>query len=643
MKLSIVIVNYNVRHFLEQCLHSVLKACQHIDAEVFVVDNNSKDDSCEMVRSVFPQVHLIANKDNPGFSIANNQAIRLSKGEYVLLLNPDTLVGEDTFEKCISYMDKRPNAGALGIKMVDGKGIFLPESKRGLPTPKVAFYKIFGLSSLFSKSEKFGKYHLSYLHKDENHEVEILSGAYMFMRKSALDKSGLLDETFFMYGEDIDLSYRIELAGYKNHYFADSQIIHYKGESTKKGSINYVFVFYEAMIIFAKKHFGKKNAFWFQMAIYFAIYVRAFLALIKRFFDKFTLPIIDIAVIALSFIQIKSYWENNHLYIKNGGEYPEFLLSIFLPIYILIWMTGLSINGAYNGQHRFTTIARGLFIGTLAILVGYSLCPEEYRTSRALILLGAMASGVWFFVSRTFFHLLNRNSKKNRSTNKRALVLANLDEGNRIKQMLQMSSTYSFIKIKETTLALEEIKDLKESFQFDELILSDSLHDFKSIIAYFEALQPDDFDYKVALKGKNFIVGSNSINTNGDILTKTKFAIETKKNKTQKRVLDIALSILFIVLSPILMVYISNPIQFFKNMFNVCSGRYSFVSVTTKPSNDYIIPKLKPGILTSFEQKTQTIPQSQIKEIEFLYAKDYHVDQDIQIILRHLKQLGRKI
>lgn len=643
MKLSVVIVNYNVRHFLEQCLHSVQKACKGIDSEIFVVDNNSKDDSCEMVKSVFPDVHLIANKDNPGFSIANNQAIKISKGEYVLILNPDTLVGEDTFHKCIAFMDNKPMAGALGIKMVDGKGIFLPESKRGLPTPKVAFYKIFGLSALFKNSEKFGKYHLSYLDKNENHEVEILSGAYMFMRKSALDKSGLLDETFFMYGEDIDLSYRIELAGYKNYYFSDSQIIHYKGESTKKGSINYVFVFYEAMIIFAKKHFGKKNAFWFQMAIYFAIYVRAFLALVKRFFDKFTLPIIDVSVISLSFIQIKSYWENNHLYINNGGEYPGFLLKIFLPIYILIWMTSLSVNGTYNGEHRFTSIARGLFVGTLAILVGYSLCPEEYRTSRALILLGAMASGVWFFISRTLIHLLDRNSKKNRTYNKRALVLADSSEGNRIKQMLQMGSAYSFIKVYSETLTVDDIRKLKLSYQFDELILSDSVHNFKSIINSFEALQPEDFDYKVSLKGKDFIVGSNNINTNGDVFTKTKFEIENKKNKTQKRVLDITLSFLFILLSPLLCLIIQSPSQFIKNLFGILTGKLSFVSTTSDSNGLYPLPKLKPGILNVYEQNNEDITQKQINEIEFLYAKDYHVDQDIQIIIKHLKKLGRKI
>lgn len=259
MKLSVVIVNYNVKYFLEQCLHSVEKSIEGIDSEVFVVDNNSVDGSVEMVAEKFPWVKLIANTENTGFSVANNQAIKVSKGEYILLLNPDTLVELDTFAKSVEFMDQHPDAGGLGIKMVDGNGRFLPESKRGLPTPTVAFYKIFGLSSLFPKSKTFGKYHLGYLDNEKTHVVDVLSGAYMMLRRETLDKTGLLDETFFMYGEDIDLSYRITKAGYNNYYYPEARIIHYKGESTKKSSINYVFVFYKAMVIFAKKHFSQKT------------------------------------------------------------------------------------------------------------------------------------------------------------------------------------------------------------------------------------------------------------------------------------------------------------------------------------------------------------------------------------------------
>jgi GT2 family glycosyltransferase len=202
-KISIIIVNYNVEYFLDQCLDSVVKATKNVSAEVIIVDNNSVDGSLKMLEKKYPQFKLIANKFNGGFSKANNQAIKESKGEYVLLLNPDTVVEEDTFIKTIDFMDKTPSSGGLGIRMIDGKGCFLPESKRGLPTPMVAFYKIFGLSALFPKSKRFGQYHLGHLPEFEINKIDVLSGAFMMMRKDALDKVGLLDEDFFMYGEDI--------------------------------------------------------------------------------------------------------------------------------------------------------------------------------------------------------------------------------------------------------------------------------------------------------------------------------------------------------------------------------------------------------------------------------------------------------
>ncbi len=281
MKLSVIIVNYNVELYLKQCLLSVFKS-RNIDFEVFVVDNNSADLSCEMVKKEFPQVKLIANKDNPGFAKANNQALAMAQGEYMLLLNPDTVVAEDTFENTCRFMDEHPDAGALGVKMLDGYGGFLPESKRGFPSPFVAFCKIFGLSSLFPKSRLFGKYHLRYLNENECHVIDILAGAFMLMRSSTLWKMGFLDETFFMYGEDIDMSYRVTLAGYKNYYLPE-RIIHYKGESTQKDTLKYVKIFYESMLIFFKKHYAK-SSFMFSITINFAIFLRAGLSAAKRIF-----------------------------------------------------------------------------------------------------------------------------------------------------------------------------------------------------------------------------------------------------------------------------------------------------------------------------------------------------------------------
>ena len=327
MQLSVIIVNYNVKYFLEQCLYSVRKAMESIEGEVIVVDNNSVDGSGAVVREKFPEVKLIENNTNAGYSAANNQGIRMAGGSYILLLNPDTVVEDDTFQKAIEFMDKTPDAGGLGVKMIDGKGNFLPESKRGLPTPAVAFYKIFGLSKLFPKSRIFGKYHLGYLDQDKIHQVDVLSGAFMLLRKSVLDEIGLLDEEFFMYGEDIDLSFRITSSGYHNYYFPGTRIIHYKGESTKKGSVNYVRVFYNAMIIFARKHFSHKNAMLLSFLIRIAIYFRALLALINRFIGKALLPLTDIILLFVGIYFIKDYWAQ-HVIFSEGGYYPKEFITV---------------------------------------------------------------------------------------------------------------------------------------------------------------------------------------------------------------------------------------------------------------------------------------------------------------------------
>lgn len=282
MKLSVIIVNYNVKLLLSQCLQSVQKALQLVDGEIIVVDNNSDDDSCLMVREDFPKVILLENKTNLGFSKANNQGIRRAKGDYILLLNPDTLVAEDCFLKCLGFMDQTPNAGALGVRMIDGRGRFLPESKRGLPTPWVAFCKIFGLTRLFPQSRRFARYYLGHLPSDRIVEIEVVAGAFMLLHRPALAQSGLLDEDFFMYGEDIDLSYRISRCGFRNYYFPGTTILHYKGESTRKGSLNYVVLFYRAMVIFSKKHFATRLNGMFVALIHLAVYVRAFLSVLSR-------------------------------------------------------------------------------------------------------------------------------------------------------------------------------------------------------------------------------------------------------------------------------------------------------------------------------------------------------------------------
>ncbi|MDD4516627.1 glycosyltransferase family 2 protein [Massilibacteroides sp.] len=271
-KVSIVIVNYNVCFFLEQCLTSVQAATNGIDAEIFVVDNNSTDGSIDYLRPKFPDVSFIENADNPGFAKANNQALKQCQGEYILILNPDTVIGEESIRTLCFFMDEHEKAGAAGVKMLDGCGNFLPESKRSFPTPWISFCKLFGLSKLFPRSKQFAAYNLPYLNPDKQHKIAVLAGAFMFVRHEALDKAGLFDEAFFMYGEDIDLSYRLSLSGYTNYYIPE-RILHYKGESTRHNDRKYIRAFYDAMLIFHKKyykrsgwimHFVIKTAVWFK-------------------------------------------------------------------------------------------------------------------------------------------------------------------------------------------------------------------------------------------------------------------------------------------------------------------------------------------------------------------------------------------
>ncbi len=258
MDLSIVIVSYRAKHFLEQTLQAALQALQGFAGEIIVVDNASGDDTVQWTRHRVPEgsVTWIENHDNVGFARANNQAIARARGKYTVILNPDTIITRQCLASCVEWMDSHPKCGAIGLHMVDGNGVFLPESKRALPTPWVSFCKLFGLSALFPKSRRFARYHLRFLPEDQPHPIEILSGAYMFCNTQALQQLGGFDEDFWMYGEDIDLSYRFVKAGYENWYLPTT-MVHYKGESTKKDSVRYVRVFYDAMLIFYRKHFAR--------------------------------------------------------------------------------------------------------------------------------------------------------------------------------------------------------------------------------------------------------------------------------------------------------------------------------------------------------------------------------------------------
>lgn len=649
VQLSVIIVNYNVKYFLEQCLYSVFKALKHIPSEVFVVDNNSVDGSLALIREKFPQVKLIANTQNTGFAVANNQALRQAAGQYVLLLNPDTVVQEDTFEKTLAFMNSHPNAGALGIKMLDGKGNFLPESKRGLPTPAVAFYKIFGLAKLFPRSKKFGQYHLSYLDKNQNHPVDVLCGAFMLLRREALDKTGLLDETFFMYGEDIDLSYRVTKAGYKNYYFAESSIIHYKGESTKKSSVNYVIVFYKAMAIFARKHFSQGRARLFTFLIYFAIYVRAAGAIAARFIRQLFFPAIDFAIILAGLYFCKTVYELKFKLYPNF--YSAEMLNFFFPLYTLTWMGFVFMSGGYDSPTRLGRISRGVAVGSAIILVIYSLLPEHYRFSRALILIGSIYVWALYMLTRLLYHKagLKRFKLSGPKTQARIAIVGSESEFARVDNILKktninpefvgfVSSTQNGVKNENYLGHIGQINEAIEIHRLSEIIFCARDVSSQQIIDNMITLVTRGVEFKIAPPESLSIIGSNSIDTAGDLYVIDINNVSRPENQRNKRFIDIMLSLGFLFFCWALLWFQKNKLNFLANIFRVLFGACSWVGYGKSSRRD--LPSLKPSVLSPAMLLPPNSPEERINKALLNYSKDYKVENDLDIIYKLFKRLG---
>lgn len=640
MDLSVIIVNYNVRHFLEQCLISARKAAAGRSIEIIVVDNHSLDGSVEMLKERFSDIRLIESKTNLGFSKGNNLGIREAKGKFVLLLNPDTLVEEDTFDKVISFMNQHPEAGGLGVKMIDGKGRFLPESKRGLPTPLVAFYKMFGLARLFPRSKVFGKYHLGFLDNNKTHEVDILSGAFMMLRKEVLDKIGLLDETFFMYGEDIDLSYRITQAGYKNYYYPETQIIHYKGESTKKTSINYVFIFYKAMVIFAQKHFSRNNAMIFGMLINMAIYFRAFITLVGNLFRKGFAAILDFLWFLTGLILTMILYQN-----LTTIQTPPELYGLFFPLFSLIWVVSVFYSGGYDRPLRLRGLIFGTFAGSIVVLLFYSLLPETQRFSRAIVLLGGISTLIFGMINRWTLSFFNKELVSfGPKAGKRFALVGSKEEISRVENLLAKTSIDgSFIaRVAPDADAstsdffvghMNQLRELTRVFRIDEVIFCAENVSSTEIIHQMSELDNKQIDFKIAPPDSLFVIGSNSINTSGELYSVLNInSINKPHNQRMKRLVDVVFALLFIVLSPVLLLTGKNGWKKVSNTISVLFGLKTWVGYAKSGNNLFDLPSIQDYVFELNDGTDKGEPEK-IARKNLLYAKDYNWWFDIRFLI----------
>jgi GT2 family glycosyltransferase len=607
VRLSVLIVNYNVKAFLDQCLRSVRSASRGLDVEVLVVDNASTDGSAEWITANFPEVRWIASPTNLGFGRANNLALREATGDVVLYLNPDTVVPEDNFATALAYLAEHPEVGSLGCRMIDGTGAFLPESKRGLPTPRVALYRLLGLSALAPKSPRLARYYLGHLPEDQNAEVDVHCGAWMMVRKPILDQLGAFDEAFFMYGEDIDLSYRIQQAGFANHYLASAPIIHYKGESTKHASWKYVHSFHEAMAIFARKHFAGRAAS-FSALIRLGIYAKASAALIQRALVLVVPALVELGFGFLLAEAVTDYWERSHRYVE-GGAYPVAYRQWVLPAYTLTWFAVYYASGGARGTLR-RWVSSGL-LATLALLVGYALLPMEWRFSRALVLLSSLlfaASSLMARAARLAVQLGNRSLLRSGTANLgRSGDPVGPDANPSDYDLPWNESTFAALAtFRPALIALHPGGELR----------------YRDAINLMIALRDQGIRFRMVYP--EWSLGSDDRRSASDLSVPE---LDKPAVRRSRHLFHLSLCALFVLFSPVALLFPQGRFLL-SNLGDVLRGAKAWVGYTGDGSG---LSSIKPGVVPH-------VPSSGNPEwdraADRRYANRWHVDLDIYALLR---------
>lgn len=627
-----------------------MRALEKTTGEIIVVDNNSTDDSIKMMRQRFPQVKIIENKDNKGFGKANNQGVAIAQGEYILFLNPDTVLPEDFFEKTIAYMDMHHEAGCIGPKLLDGKGQFAPESKRSFPSLSVALYKTIGINKIFPTSPYFNKYYAVHIGEDETAEVDVMMGCCMLMRAKVLENiKYAFDEDFFMYGEDIDLSYRIQKAGYKNIYFPETSIIHYKGESTKKSSLSYVKAFNEALSLFVKKNYPASQARLFSFFINAGILLRAIITLTKNLLSVIKMPLLD------TLLLFSILWFVKELYLMDIKGYKGIPLSALLttmPVYLAFWIGSMYLNGVYEPSYNPTRVIRGMTIGTILALAYYGLLSFENRYSRSIILFtGSAGTILMLFMHRILHHFKILKYIPYNKISRKTVVVGTPDIYNNTAQLMQ--ATHYPLQLF-GRISIENEDHLSSLNNMDHLCETLYQTNVQEVIFCAEDLRYKDIfkkmhecgkehEYKIHLTNSEGFVGSNSRHTSGDVyITAPKYNLSHSYHIRNKRLFDIAFSLFLFILSPFIL-FTKRGSYILQNMIAVLKGEKTWVGYA-KPQHREKLPGIKPGILHTYNfiAKTQEPNDYTLEKLDIEYATQYNVLSDFRIVLKNLKFLSQK-
>ncbi len=652
MDLSIIIVNYNVKEFLQNLLSSIEKASQNINCEVIVVDNASDDGSVELLKEKYPDVKKIFNPVNLGFSKANNLGMKLSTGKYILLLNPDTIISEDTFETMINFFRANSEVGLAGCKILNPDGTLQLACRRSFPGPWTSFCKVTGLSTLFPKSKLFARYNLTYLDENQSYEVDAISGSFMMIRKDVYEKIGGLDETFFMYGEDLDWCYRVQKAGYKVYYVHSTRIIHYKGESTKRSSLDETKVFYNAMHLFVKKHFASSLI--VEFILRSAIFIRTLFAFIGRKKLILISVILDFIFFNLSlFIAEKIYSSVKTSW--SGFHEEAFLIIYSIPAIAQIITS--SLLGAYKKDN--ISVLKGL----IAVIPGFFVVSsltyffKEFAYSRIVIIINYLVLLIAFSGWRIFvklFFKLGISSSENSIV--RTLIVGVSDSALEIARKLKSKYTsYHNVeglistsrkdigrKLEEVEVigSIENILKIIKQKKISEVIFSSKDIAYNSIMKIVADCQKENVEFKLAGNNLEFLVGKSEVNILDDIpLIEITYNITQPLNKFIKRLFDIIISIfVMIFISPFVFLFTKESknyfLQMIKNCPSVLMGKLSFVG-PKEENNIYNLYLGKKGItgLWFLEKEENT------QRLNIFYAKNQNIWLDLEIIGKTISKI----
>jgi hypothetical protein len=676
--ISVIIVNYNVKEFLRSAILSVQRSLAHgkLDGEIFVVDNNSSDGSVEMLRREFPEVRLYALEENIGFGRANNLAIRVSTGAYMLILNPDTILGEDTLEVMVRFMREHPEAGLAGCKLLNGDGSFQLSCRRGFPTPWASFTKLFGLSRLFPNSSLFARYNLTYLPVDKTYEVDALGGAFMMMSRDAFDATGGFDESFFMYGEDLDLCFQVKKRGFKVFYVHETATIHFKGESARRSAINEVKLFYEAMHIFVKKNY--KASFFFSSILRIGIALRTLLAVVKKHRGAVLLMLLDALTVAFSVLLASKFILARWLGLPSE-DYP--LALIAPPLVVVLVLLGM---GAYrlDARRRLKEILLAL-PAELVFLSSLTYFFKEYASSRSLVISIVAVATVLLSLDRLLMRMIDRirfgGEKSAKPAMKRTLVAGTTAEAIRIGNLLQRTQFtrhYQLVGFADATLERlgEEVlpsapilgdtkmmAKIVRDERISEVVFANDAVSYSEMLGIMQRISDENpsriVNFNVVPSATDILLGKRKIEVLRTLegipenglepisLMPVQFNIQRFSHRAIKRSVDVVLA------PPMLLFgFIRKSIRpgersevFMENARGVLRGEISIVGIELMNGGS---ARLSKSGMTSLAKITlRSVADARTEDIEQLdlyYAQNHTLGMDIEIMLRSLAPARRR-